>query len=43
MEKEKKIIKNGNVKYEGEYTNGQRNGKGKEFYENGKKNLKVNF
>ena len=26
----------GNIKFEGEYLNGKRNGKGKEYYKNGK-------
>ena len=36
MEKEKNLFKNSKLKYEGEYLNGQRNGKGKENYEDGK-------
>ena len=36
MEKEKKYDYVSNVIYEGEYLNGKRNGKGKEYYLNGK-------
>ena len=35
MEKEKNIIKIGNIRFDGEYLNGKRNGKGKEYYYNG--------
>ena len=35
MEKEKNIINNGELIFEGEYLNGKRNGKGEE-YEHGK-------
>jgi len=34
MEMEKNIIKYGNLIYEGEYLNGERNGKGKEYNNN---------
>ena len=33
----------GQLLFEGEYLNGQRNGKGKEYYPNGKIKLKVNI
>ena len=36
MKKEKNINYNGEIKFEGEYLNGERNGKGIEYYENGK-------
>ena len=35
MEREENIIK-GKVEFEGEYLNGKRHGKGKEYYDNGK-------
>ena len=35
MEKEKKYNKYGHIIFEGEYLNGKRNGKGKEYYLNG--------
>ena len=36
MEKEKEYYNNGILKYEGEYINGKRNGKGEEHDNNGK-------
>ena len=35
MEKEKEFYWGGQIKFEGEYLNGKRNGNGKEYYPNG--------
>ena len=36
MGKEKNFLKNGKIKYDGEYLDGKRNGIGKEYYKNGR-------
>ena len=41
MDKEKN--NNGELKFEGEYVNGEKNGKGKEYNNNGELNLKENL
>ena len=44
MEKVMNMIRIVKLIYEGEYLNGERNGKGKEYYDNGKlKNLNENI
>jgi len=39
----KEYYDNGELKFEGEYLNGERNGKGKEYYENGKLKFKGEY
>ena len=39
----KKFDNLGNLKFEGEYLNGEKNGKGKEYYYNGKLEFEVEY
>ena len=39
----KKFYENGNVKLEGEYSNGKLNGKYKEYYENGTLSIEAEY
>ena len=43
MEKAKEFIYNGDLKFEGEYKNGERNGKFKHYYISGELEFKGNY